>query len=152
MRDLEATLRSELHHATGQQSQPLTALSLIARLEEQLVPEADAEHGAPSPRELTYRTGKSRLLQRMGSDREGAHARKHHTVACHDHIRIRTDHRLSPRNAKRALHAAKIADAVIANPDSCAHSVPFVDGTPPPMTWNASREARPSALNAASAM
>ena len=137
----------------AQQPQALAAVSLVARLEEQLVPEADAEHRALAPRDVTHRSAESGLLQRTRSDRERADARKHHTVARHDHVRIRADHRFGARDAKRALDAAQIADAVVADcrPRALTTSLSST-GTPPPMTRNASRVARPSALNAASAM
>ena len=50
---------------------------------------------------------------------------------------------------EREPHAAHVAGAVLADRD--VHSTPFVDGSPAPSVRTAARNARPTALNAASA-
>ena len=109
-------------------------MPFVAALEQQLMAEAHAEDRPLAARQLTHRVAKPGLRQRPCGDRECANSGKHHTVARNDHVRVAADHRLCAGDAERTLHAAQIADAVVADADSRHHSVPFVDGTPPPIT------------------
>ena len=149
---LQACPRHKPGDPAGQQAQARAAESLVAVLEEELMPEADAEHGPAGRRHVSHRLAQTPVGERPRRDRECAHTRKHDTGAGGDDVGLVTDHRLSTGSPERALDAAQISDSVIADADLQAHSVPFVEGTPPPITRNASRVASPSALNAASAM
>ena len=91
-------------------------------------------------------------MQEARRDREGTDAREHDAVAPGDPLSRIADQRLGAGGSECALDAAQVADPVVTDSDHGAHSVPLVEGTPPPMTRNASRVARPRALNAASAM
>ena len=63
-------------------------MPLIAALEEQLVPEADAEHRPVAPRQLAHRVAETRIPQGSGGNRERADPGEHHAVAREDRGRV----------------------------------------------------------------
>ena len=151
VRDLAARW-TQPGHLTGHQAEPVAARTLVAVFEEQLVPQAHAEQRTPGLHDGAHRGGEPTLSQTLRCRAERAHTREHHTVARRQEGRIRGDHRLCAGTDKRSFHTAQVAHTVIAYGDAHAHRVPLVDGMAVPITLNASRLARPRALNAASAM
>ena len=139
-------------HAPRQQPEPFATLPLLAPLEEQLMSKAHTEHRGAGTSKPAHRVTKPGIAQCARGDCERAHPGEHNAVAARDRARVAADHRLRSGHLERSLDAAHVADAVVTHADRGDHSVPFVDGTPPPITRNASRLARPNALKAASAM
>ena len=138
--------RVELANTAGEQTQALAPL--VALLEEDLEPDADAEHrpagidavAQHSPRAAPAPRRRAPAWPTPATTASGARG---------DLRRIRRDDRLRARAGQRRADAAQIAGAVVGEHD--LHASPFVDWTPPDAGAHASRSARPSALNAASA-
>src|SRR5579859_125389 len=136
--------------AAGEQTEALVPPALGGLVEQQLVPKAYPEHGLAAPREAGHPPPEPVLGELGHGGRERAHAWQHQALRPLELIGIGRDQRLGAGMHQRALHGAQVADAVV--DDGYQPSRPFEDGTAgPPPARVASRRARPSALNVASA-
>ena len=120
-------------------------------LEHELIPEAHAEHRLAPPRQLDDRPAQAVLGQPGQRGSKRPHTGQDDALGALQLGRIGGQAHLRPDMDQRALDRADVAHAVIHDRDQ--PSKPFDDGTPaePPGAM-ASRSARPSALNVASAM
>ena len=72
-------------HPSGQQTEALASLALLARLEEELEAETDPEHRAAALRRLPDRVAEPGAEQERRRRGEGADAREHHRITGRDH-------------------------------------------------------------------
>src|SRR5581483_4687495 len=125
-----------------------TRATLLARAEQELHSHADPEHRPARPDPGGERLVEPALAQaasraaRVSDAGDDGERRRLHLGG------VLRDNRIAARTRQRRADAAQVARAVVGEHDP--HSAPFVE-PPPPLGAHASRSARPTALNAASA-
>ena len=137
--------RSQPTHRTFQEAE--AAAALLALLEQELHADADPE-GRPALCDALSQRARNRP-EATGGALDVADARDHRERGLEHLGRIRRDDRRRACTTESRAHAAQVARAVVAEHD--LHESPFVDRTPASPDAQASRNARPSALKAASA-
>src|SRR5437763_7892310 len=135
---------AQAHRAAGDDAEPFHAAVLLRLVERELQPEADAEHGPAVVHSVAERVVEPAPAQAVHRRARRSNAGKHREVRSRD---VAGQARAEAR--ERDLDRARIPGAVVADRD--IHMTPFVDGMPSPSRFTATRSARPTALNAASA-
>src|SRR5262245_34944997 len=135
---------AQAHRAAGHDAEPLDAAVLLGLVERELETEADAEDrtvvGDAHAQRLVEAAPAKSVHRRAGR----ADSRQDGEIRAGDVVR---EARTEPR--ERDLDRTCVAGAVVADRDS--HTTPFVEGMPSLSRLAATRSARPTALNAASA-
>src|SRR4051794_9063945 len=134
----------DAHRAARNETEPLHPAVLPRPFERQLQAEADAEHRAPRRDAGTQRLVMAAVAQPRHRRARRSDPGKHRKVGGGD---VRDDRCSEP--LERELDRTDVAGPVLADRDP--HRTPFVDGRPAPSRATATRSARPTALNAASA-
>src|SRR5579872_4450458 len=135
---------AQSHGAPGNEAETLDAAVLLALLERELQAEADSEHGTARVDARAQRVVEAALAEPVHRCGRRADARQHSEIRTRDVV-----DELDAETREGERNGTHVAGAVVADRD--VHIVPFVDGIPSPSRRTATRNARPSALNAASA-
>ena len=126
-----------------------SAAALFRLAEEQLHPDADAEERPTGAGAGEERVRQAALLESAGR-RSGVADPGDHGERCPlDLAGVFGDDGIGAGTLERRADAAQVPGAVVGDGDP--HSEPLVEPTAAPSSEHASRNARPSALNAASA-
>src|SRR2546425_12325033 len=138
------------HAAHGPPQEAETLPALLALLEEKLHAHADAEHRPAGFSPLSQRLCQAALFEHPRGGAEMSDPGDDRERCLADSGCVARYLRLRARALQCRADAAHVARTVVGqyNP----HAAPFVERTPPPSRAHASPSARPSALNAASAM
>src|SRR5262245_23761859 len=139
--------RFEPAHRSGED--PQAEAALLALLEEELHADADPEHGPVSRDPAAQRGVQAEAFEPTDGGRDVTHTRDDGQIGSDDTRRVARDQDVSARTLEGRSHAAHVPRAVVRQ--NHLHATPFVELTPAPSRAHASRSARPSALNAASA-
>ena len=141
----------DLDHATGQEPKALVAAVLHRLIEQELVAEAHAKDRLAVVRQVHNSTTQSALRELVQGRRKRPDPRQYQAFGILQVFWVAGQLWLSPNLDKRTLDRSHVPDSVVDDGDH--PSSPLDDGTPgPPPGDIASRSARPSALNVASAM
>src|SRR5258708_1345142 len=140
-----------LDHLSRQQPQALVAAVLLRLLEQELVAEAHAQQWLARFSHRRDASAEAVFRELFEGRRKSPNPRKDDSFRLFELFRIRGERGLGPDMRERSLDRADVAHAIVDDRDH--PSSPFDDGTPAaPPGDIASRRARPSALNVASAM
>ena len=110
-------LRGQTAHFAGDQMQSLHAGAFLARVEQHLHPETDAEQRHARGSALAQRVGKAALFQRVHAVPECADAGQHDAVRAVQRIGRRDSPGLKTARFQSAGHAQKIAHAIVDHTD-----------------------------------
>src|SRR4051794_6312991 len=142
--DARHALGLDPHRAAGDEPETGDAAVLLALLERELQPEADAERRL---RARTEHVDEPAVAQALHRRARRADAGQHREVGG-----LHVVDQLGTEPCEGKLHRADVAGAVTADRNRLAHNTPFVEGSSAASpTRLASRSARPTALNAAPA-
>ncbi len=144
----------EAANDTGNDVEPLALTELLALGEEELVPEANPEERPPVVERGAERVEEAQRLEIAHGVVESAVAGQDKSAGVSDHARVLGHHGAHAEAPQRFLDAAQVPPSVIDNRDHVTYKLPFVERTPAMrgLSRVASASARPTALNAASAM
>ena len=153
VRDLEPG-RLERRDVAGEQPEAIGAAELARALEEELHPQADAEHGGALPRALGDQPVEPQLSHALDRLREGTHAGEDEPVGGASRLGVGGPRDLDADALERLLNRAQVAHPVVEDREPGHVSVPLVDGTPlsPGSIATAWRSVRAKALKQASIM